>query len=236
LTVHSDVESLLALQTEDQAIGEMEARLAALEPRLREMDVAHVAAVEALDRARRAVEAEEGSHRELQTRIAQHKQLHERNIAQLDSVRRMKEATAAMSQVEQARRILAEEEGALQGISRRLTELRGAVETHERALAELESQHRTERETIGEARAEVDGQLASRRTTRAGSAAKVDRVLLQKYDRIRTVRRDGAIFPLRGPSCGHCDTSVPMQRRNVMAAKGTIEVCETCGVLMYAAT
>jgi predicted nucleic acid-binding Zn-ribbon protein len=236
LTVHSDVESLLALQTEDQAIGEMEARLAALEPRLREMDVAHAAAVEALDRARRAVEAEEGAHRELQTRIAQHKLLHERNIAQLDSVRRMKEATAAMSQVEQARRILAEEEGALQGISRRLTELRGTVETHERALAELESQHHAERHTIGEARAEVDGQLASRRTTRAGSAAKVDRVLLQKYDRIRTVRHDGAIFPLRGPSCGHCDTSVPMQRRNVMAAKGTIEVCETCGVLMYAAT
>ncbi len=234
--MHSDVESLLALQTEDQAIGEMEARLAALEPRLREMDVAHGAAVETLDRARRAVAAEDGAHRELQTRIAQHKLLHERNIAQLDSVRRMKEATAAMSQVEQARRILAEEEGALQGINRRLTELRGAVETHERALAELESQHRAERETIGEARAEVDGQLASRRTTRAGSAAKVDRVLLQKYDRIRTVRHDGAIFPLRGPSCGHCDTSVPMQRRNVMAAKGTIEVCETCGVLMYAAT
>ncbi len=50
--MHSDVESLLALQIEDQAIGEMEARLAALEPRLREMDVAHTAAVEALDRAR----------------------------------------------------------------------------------------------------------------------------------------------------------------------------------------
>jgi uncharacterized protein len=236
LTVHSDVESLLALQVEDQAIGEMEARLAALEPRLREMDVAHAAALEALERARRAVEAEEGAHRELQTRIAQHKLLHERNIAQLDSVRRMKEATAAMSQVEQARRILAEEEGALQGISRRLTELRGTVETQEHGLAELEGQHRTERDTIGQARAEVDEQLASRRTSRAGSAARVDRVLLQKYDRIRTVRRDGAIFPLRGPSCGHCDTSVPMQRRNVMAAKGTIEVCETCGVLMYAAT
>jgi hypothetical protein len=236
LTVHSDVESLLTLQTEDQAIREMEARLAALEPRLREMDVAHAAAVEALDRARRAVEAEEGAHRELQTRIAQHKLLHERNIAQLDSVRRMKEATAAMSQVEQARRILAEEEGALQGISRRMAELRGTVEAQERALAELDAQHGAERETIGQARAEVDEQLASRRTTRAGSAARVDRVLLQKYDRIRTVRRDGAIFPLRGPSCGHCDTSVPMQRRNVMAARGTIEVCETCGVLMYAAT
>lgn len=103
--MHPDVESLLVLQTEDQAIGEMEARLAALEPRLREMEHVHASAVDALSRAQAAVEAEEKSQRELQNRIAQHKQLHERNIAQLDTVRRMKEATAAMSQVEQARRI-----------------------------------------------------------------------------------------------------------------------------------
>ena len=85
-------------------------------------------------------------------------------------------------------------------------------------------------------RGRLVGQVALGVTQERVRTAKVDRVLLQKYDRIRTVRRDGAIFPLRGPSCGHCDTSVPMQRRNVMAAKGTIEVCETCGVLMYAGT
>lgn len=234
--MHPDVESLLTLQTEDQAIREMEARLAALEPRLRQMDEARTVAADALTRARAAVEAEEKSYRELQTRIAQHKQLHERNIAQLDSVRRMKEATAAMSQVEQARRILAEEEGALQGINRRLAELRASVETQERGLATLDEAHTAERATIEQARAEVDGELTSRRAARAGSAARVERILLQKYDRIRSVRRDGAIFPLRGPSCGHCDTSVPLQRRNMMAARGSIEVCETCGVLMYAVT
>lgn len=234
--MHPDVELLLALQTEDQAIREMESRLAALEPRIREMEKTRLAAVEALARARGAVEGEEKSHRDLQTRIAQHKQLHERNIAQLDSVRRMKEATAAMSQVEQARRILAEEESTLQAMNRRLSELRAAVEAHERALAELDERQAAERATIDEARSAVGSDLASCRAARAGSAARVDRVLLQKYDRIRSVRRDGAIFPLRGPSCGHCDTSVPLQRRNLMAARGSIEICETCGVLMYAVT
>jgi predicted nucleic acid-binding Zn-ribbon protein len=236
MTVHPDVESLLMLQSEDQAIREMEARLAALEPRLREMEQTRAAADDTLTRSRAAVEAEEKSQRELQTRIAQHKQLHERNIAQLDSVRRMKEATAAMSQVEQARRILAEEESALQSIGRRLTELRASADSQERGLATLDEQHTTERATIERARSEVDAELAARRASRAGTAARVERMLLQKYDRIRSVRRDGAIFALRGPSCGHCDTSVPLQRRNLMAARGTIEVCETCGVLMYAVT
>ena len=148
----------------------------------------------------------------------------------------MKEATAAMSQVEQARRILAEEEGALQTIARRLTELRASADSQERGLATLEEDHAAERATIESARSEVAAELAARRASRASSAARVERILLQKYDRIRSVRRDGAIFALRGPSCGHCDTSVPLQRRNLMAARGTIEVCETCGVLMYAVT
>ena len=73
--MHPDVESLLALQTQDQAIREIEARLAALEPRLREMEQTHKAAAEAVARARGATEAEEKAHRELQTRIAQHLQV-----------------------------------------------------------------------------------------------------------------------------------------------------------------
>jgi uncharacterized protein len=234
--VHPDVETLLALQIEDLAIRDIEARRAALEPRLREMGVARRAAAETATRAREAVQTEEKGQRDMQARIAQHKQLHERNVAQLDSVRRMREATAAVAQVEQARRILAEEESALQAIGRRLTELRATAEAHEHALQELDSQHEAERSTINAERSEVEGELATRRAARAGSATRVERSLLQKYDRIRGARRDGAIFPLRGPSCGHCDTSVPLQRRNLMSARGSIEVCETCGVLMYAVT
>jgi predicted nucleic acid-binding Zn-ribbon protein len=224
----------LALQVEDEAIREIQKRRAALEPRLQEMEVERRALAQAVARAREGVAAEEKTHRELQTRIIQHKQLHERNVAQLDTVRRMREATAAVAQVEQARRILAEEESALQTLNRRLTELRAAAEAQERALAELDGRHAVERAEIERARGEVDSELTARTAQRAGSAARVSRPLLQKYDRIRSARHGGAIFPLRGPSCGHCDTSVPLQRRNIMASSGSIEVCETCGVLMYA--
>jgi uncharacterized protein len=236
MTVHPDVQALLALQVEDLAIREIEARRAALEPRLREMETTRRAAGEAAQRAREAVETEEKAQRDLQARIAQHKQLHERNVAQLDTVKRMREATAAVAQVEQARRILAEEESALQTIARRLVELRGAAESREHALSTLDVEQDAERATIERARTTVEDELAARRAARAGSATQVERSLLQKYDRIRAARHDGAIFPLRGPSCGHCDTSVPLQRRNLMSARGSIEVCETCGVLMYAVT
>jgi predicted nucleic acid-binding Zn-ribbon protein len=232
--VHPDVEALLALQVEDQAIRSLEDRVAAFEPRMRAMAQARSATEEAVANAQAAMATEERRQRDLQEQIARHKLLHERNLAQLDVVKRMRDATAAMAQVEAARRILAEEESDLQGVSRRLTELRGALEQQERVRRELEEQQQAEQQTIETSRAEIDAQLQTARSARATSATRVNRTLLSKYDRIRTARRDGAIFALRGPSCGHCDTSVPLQRRNMMAASGAIEVCETCGVLLYA--
>jgi uncharacterized protein len=234
LTVHPDVEALLALQAEDQVIRSLEDRVAAFEPRIQAMAGARAATEEAVTSARAALTAEERRQRDLQEQIARHKLLHERNVAQLDVVKRMRDATAAMAQVDAARRILAEEESELQSVSRRLAELRAALELQERGRQELEEQHGAEQQAIAASRSEIDEQLQSVRTARATSATRVNRGLLSKYDRIRSARRDGAIFALRGPSCGNCDTSVPLQRRNVMAASGTIEVCETCGVLLYA--
>ena len=47
-------------------------------------------------------------------------------------------------------------------------------------------------------------------------------------------RADQAIFVLADGSCACCDTAVPVQRRILMVNSGSIEVCETCGVLLYA--
>jgi uncharacterized protein len=232
--VHPDVAALLALQADDAVILELEERMAALEPRAKSLDEAKRKAMEAAQRSRTAVDDEEKRRRDLHTRITQHKQLHERNLAQLDAVKRVKEATAAMAQVEQARRILAEEESELATLSRRIAELTAARDSHENALKDLERRHAEDRATIEAQHVEIQSALNEARAARSRKAAGVDRPLLAKYDRIRAARKQGALFSLRGPSCGNCDTSVPLQRRNLMAARGNIEVCETCGVLLYA--
>jgi predicted nucleic acid-binding Zn-ribbon protein len=232
--VHPDVEALLALQADDQAIRQLEERRSALAPREKALDDARRAADDALARARAAVEDEERRRRELQSRITQHKAIQERNVAQLDAVKRLKEATAAMSQIEQARRILADEESELAVVTRRIGELRTHADAQEATVHEIDAHHADDRAAIAQARGEIDAELAVAREARTVKASRVERPLLLKYDRIRGARKDGAIYALRGPSCSNCDTSVPMQRRNLMMARGNIEVCEVCGVLLYA--
>ena len=230
--MQQEVEALLALQVDDLKIREIESQIRALDPQLAEFDKRRDQVLATLAKAEIALAAEEKKRGELQARLAQHKQMQERNLHQLDDVKRMREATAATAQVESTRRLMAEDESEIAILGRRITEMSGAVASSRQALADLEEQQRAARPEIEGKRAALQSELDSARRDRDGRASSVSRPMLGKYDRIRG-KRTQALYPLRGGSCGNCDTSIPLQRRNMMAGSGDIEVCEACGVLLY---
>ena len=231
--MHQEVEALLALQEDDLKIREIENQIRALDPTLAELDKRKDQATQALLRAQTLVQAEEKRQRELQGRLAQHKQLQERNLHQFEDVKRMREATAATAQVESTRRLMAEDESELLALSRRLSEMNATVDQSKKVLQSIEDEQQATRPAIESKRAELQSELDEARKERNTRATAVARPMLGKYDRIRG-KRPQALYALRGGSCGNCDTSVPMQRRNVMTGSGQIEVCEACGVLLYA--
>ena len=232
--MHPDVAALLAVQTDDIEIHGLEERLAALMPRLEAMTKEHERAGVALEQARQAVDAEERRQRDVRGRLDQFKQLEERNQAQLNTVTSAREATAATAQLDQARKMMGEAQRELDGITNRLGDLRHAVTDRDHALRDVERAQRELRESLDADRAAIEAQLADLRARRGERAQKVPRGLLQRYDRIRSGKRVHAVFPLRGHSCANCDTVIPLQRRSAMAGSGATEVCEGCGVLLYA--
>ncbi|HUR92905.1 MAG TPA: hypothetical protein VMY38_09565, partial [Gemmatimonadaceae bacterium] len=227
--MHPNIDELLALQADDNRISGIEQKMAALAPRLRELDRVRQQAADAVQRAESAIDSEQNRQRDIQARVELHKKQQERNLAQLDSIKKMKEATAAMSQVETTRRLVAEDESELAAMGRRMETMRSDVERARAALAAAEEQQASAREEIATEQGALEADLKAARAERDSKAGNVDRTLLHKYDRIRS-RRENALYPLRGQSCGNCDTAIPLQRRNVMMADGSIEVCEGCGV------
>ena len=233
--MQTDLESLLALQVNDVVIHELEQRLAALEPRIRDLDQRRQRVHDATERSAASVAAEEKKQAYLREKIAEHKQLIERNQAAMDAVKTMKQATAAVAQMEQAKKIVAGEESDLLAIKRRLEEMRGVLHAQQNELATLVAEQETARAEVAAERATIEGDLAVSRDARAKAAEVVPVALRSKYDRIRGRKRVEAVFPMHGMSCGNCDTAIPMQRRHVMTNTGVIELCEACGVLMYSA-
>ena len=232
--MHADVEALLALQADDAEIHTLEQARAALAPRRAAMDQARQALADRHARAKAALLGDEKGMRELQERISEHRSIHEKNVATLDQVKRLREATAAMMQVERARRVLADEEGELVTMGRRLTEQRAALASLEQGVAALEQEQVVPRAELESDLARISAQIADDTAKRDVLAVRVPKPLLQPYNRVRTKRPGRAVVPLLAGSCGSCDTAVPMQRRSVMQSTGKVEICETCGVLMYA--
>ena len=109
--MHQDVTGLLAVQLDDAEIFRLEDLLAALAPRLRALAADTLKAEEALASARAAVETEHKRQTDLQFRITQHRELVKRNEA-VFQLRHLapRSCVAASAQVEQARRMLADDE------------------------------------------------------------------------------------------------------------------------------
>lgn len=229
----SDITPLLALQADDLAIHEIETKLEALEPRIADLDARRRRLVDAVERQDGLVAAEEKKQAFLRDKIAEHRELIDRNQAQLDAVKTMRQATAAAAQMEQAKRIVAGEESDLLALNRRLEEMRGALNAARTDLTALEEEQATARTEVAEQRTALEAELSAAQARRATSAKGVEAPLRTRYDRIRNKKRVHVVVALNGMSCGACDTAIPMQRRHAMLTTGAIELCEVCGVLMY---
>lgn len=229
-----DLEAVLALQAEDAIVSQLKQKLRTLDERLESLDSERTAVEESLARAQATAEAEEKRRRELSVKVDDHKAMQDRNLATLDVVRKPKEATAAMAQVDMLRKVLSQEETDLHSLSLRVHDLHHAIEGQQRMLSELDARQNEQRSAHAAERAVVEAELQKARAVRAERAAHVSKPILRKYERILSRNTSNVLYPLRGQACGRCDTAIPLQRRHAIAAGRAIEVCEACGVLLYA--
>jgi len=232
--VHPDVTALLAVQDDDLIIHELETKLAELRPRLDAMAKERDKALAGLQQARQMASSEEKRRQDIAARVAQHRALQEKNQTALNNVTSMREATAATAQLETAKRMIDEDERELSQIGQRAAEAGRLVDERERHASELETVQSQARSSLAADSTEIESKLADARRDRDAKANKVPRSLLSRYDRIRSRKRVHAVFPLRNNSCGNCDTMLPLQRRSIMVNTGATEVCEGCGVMLYA--
>ena len=232
--MHQDVVILLEVQQDDAVIFEIEDQIGALAPRLAALEAQTAAAERALAEAQNSLDGEQKRQRDLQFRIDQHRALLKRHEDVLNTVTSPRAAAAAVAQTEQVRRMLADDERDMASVQSRVNDLRNYVADREADVEATRAAQAGARATLDADRRALQERLDAAQATRDEKARRVSRTLLARYDRIQRRERSIALFALRGQSCGHCDTMIPMQRRNVMVGTGAPEVCEGCGVLLYA--
>ena len=233
--MHPDLQALLELQDKDKAVDAAKAALDALLPEERALDDELAGLQRALEDAHAGVVAANTRKTEQETRIAGYKSLQERRRQQLDFVRGPKEAQQLMAEIDMARGVLVKEEADHLRAGDAIVESEKRVKDAEKALEAGRETQGEARKALADRRTELQAALDAAKGERKAAAGSVKAPLLQKYDRIRRGRAPQAIYPLVKDSCSHCFTAVPMQRRMQIGQGESIESCEVCGVLLYAA-
>lgn len=231
--MHPELQNLLALQNDDEALRAIEAELASLNPRIQALDKTRQRAHEESAKAAALLARESERMRALELRVAEHRDRHEKNLKTLDQAHKLREATAAMAQVESAKKVIAEDESELLALSRRLNDLRTAASAAKEAAELIDIEQVETRKALEIERGGFGKRIADAQANRAASATKISQQLLARYDRMNSRRKGPAVFALHKFSCGQCDTAVSMQRRPALTSGQVIETCEGCGVLLY---
>lgn len=231
--MREDLKSLLALQQRDQAVSAVQKELDDLEPEEAALDVELEGRILALAAAEQGVTAAEAKRVELESRIAGYKQMQERRRQQLEYVRGAKEAATLMAEIDMARGVLVKEEAELLRSADWVVEAEKKLKDEVKAHAALVAHQAEARAALAARRGEIEGRMARAVEARAAAAKVVRAPMLARYERIRRGRTPVVLFPLRQDACAHCNTAVPLQRRQFILQGQSIEACEGCGVLLY---
>lgn len=231
--MHPDLEKLLDLQSKDLA-------LKAVDTKLVDVLAAEIALDERLTRATREVEsstraaAETATRRdELMRRVEEYKLQQQRRQQRLDQVKNMKEANAVTAEIDLGRQVLAREEGEWLQVAEELGRLDTKQAAAEQGLAEARAAQEGERGDLRARRAELEVERGVAFAARSESAARLERPLRTRYDRLHNSKSANALVPLSGFSCSVCFTAVPISRRAHIRERLLIDGCEVCGAILY---
>lgn len=228
------LDGLLALQAIDVRIVELENRQAEIPKRRKEVSRDIIALQDERSALAAGVERGRLDRRALETDLEAQQGRRARYETQLNEVKTNVAYSALLTEIQTAKRMIAELEG-------QILELMASREEGERRIVEIDAELEGKRvaaagalEALEREAVEIERALRADRVRRETVLSTVDVRLLRLYDRLRRARRFPALVALRGQACGACHNRMPPQVVQEIRHSGSLHVCEACGVLVYA--
>ncbi|HSE65882.1 MAG TPA: C4-type zinc ribbon domain-containing protein [Gemmatimonadales bacterium] len=231
--MHPDLVKLLDLQEKDLALVEVDTRLTGILGEIDRLDKELADAERNLESRRRSAAEALRKRQESETKIENYRRLLERQQARTDQLRGQREIQAAMTEMDLARSVLAKEENDWAHAGDHVIAQDAAARAAEERLEEQRASQAEAREAIGQRMTAVQAERDQVKSARDASASEVERVLRQRYERLRTARVARVVVPLAGSACGACFTTIPFNRRSQIRSGNVIDWCESCGVILY---
>lgn len=228
------LDELLSLQEMDGDIARSRTDLRAIEEESQLLEEGLEAARQRESEAAVRVEAADRALRQYERTVQAGRATLKRLQQRAQEVAKERAAMAARAEMDAARQNLdAAETAMLEGM-----QVQERVRSeHQAAVEALELEQQAADERLAEIRrlsAELADSIAVQTDRRENRALRIDGSARSVYDRVRAGRTSEALAPVVEGVCGHCFTSIPLQRQAEIKGGRTLIVCETCGVILHA--
>lgn len=227
------VKELLSLQELDVLIAQLRTESRALKAERVEVEEAFEALVQRESEKRARVELVLADVRRAERTVQAGRETVKRLQDRSQELHRAREVAAARAEVDAARQNLDDAE----------TTLLEEMQAHDRARVSAEEAEikLTEGRVAGEERCgEIDGRLneleqalVRSETERRETAMRLDSGIRSVYERVSGGRTTQVLAPIVHGCCGHCYTSIPLQRQAEIRVGASLVVCEGCGVILH---
>ncbi|MDH4229426.1 MAG: C4-type zinc ribbon domain-containing protein [Nitrospirota bacterium] len=225
---------LLDLQEVDEAVFEARRKHKILPEKVAAEHAAMTEAGENLQTCEAALKAQEAAKRDREAQLEDHEAHLKRLKERVREIHNTREYQAHIQEMDGVQR-------AISGVEDELLQILGSIETLQGELvglratfAERDEVYRNERAKVDEELAVVDSEVAQLQSQRGERTARVDKPLLQRYERIsQGVRR--AVVPVRGYTCDGCNMNVPPQLVSEVRRGDQIHQCPHCRRILFVA-
>jgi uncharacterized protein len=227
-----ELEALLTLQGHDIRLIEARRKLAGIPGRKTALEAAAAVAREALDRAKRDLEAFRLARRTLEKEVEGIQAETLKLERQLFDVKTNQEYQAMLHQIEGLKRTRSDTETKILESFDREEQAQEAVAESERRVKAEEVKQKEGEAALEKEQAELEQAIHSITQDRESVKPSIPPPLLHRYDRVAQNRNGIGVAEIRKDACGACFRTLTPQALQEAKRNDSVLTCESCGRIL----
>lgn len=227
------IQTLVALQTLDNQLMELEELLGGLPVKVEQLKTQEAELINNLDTGRERLKTIAVELGKTELNVAQIRTDVAKLKDQLFLVTSNKQYDALMHEIDFLKTTLDQAETTDLELLEEKSTLETQVKEQEQSLASLTEDLAQRREKLEKLIAESSEKKTALVAKRNEQAGHVSEIHLKEYDRVREGRDGIAVIALSGDACGGCGARIPAQIANDIKAGDTIYNCDVCNRFVY---
>jgi predicted nucleic acid-binding Zn-ribbon protein len=151
----------------------------------------------------------------------------------LIEIKNNKEYQAVLAEIDLLQASNTEKEDKILACMEEMEQLSKTLLEKEQRVDEIKGEFKKELESIRSELEEAKSRLSAETRDRQAMAEKIDSAILEKYERLKSVRGGLAVVRVADATCGGCNMNIPPQMYNELQRRDTLAFCPNCERMIY---